>query len=89
MTAIDFSQANKYFGPPAGLEESQVRSIPAFVGDTTSGSVDGVPLVVVAWQPSFEDLELMKQGKPIFITMMGGLAPHYLSMSFEQATHPA
>lgn len=89
MTPQNFDEANQVFSPPKDLDESQCISIPAFVGEVKSGSVDGVPLVVVAWRPTSEELDRLNAGCAIFLTMIGGLAPHYLSTTFEEATHPA
>lgn len=89
MTPINFPEANKPFGPPQGLEESQVATIPAYIGEIVGGSCDGLTQVVVAWQPHTIDVERIVAGKPIFISMIGGLAPHFPSTSFEEATRPA
>jgi hypothetical protein len=95
MKPAQFPEANTTFGPPEGFAESQVYSIPAYMGTSEGGSCDGVDIVVVKYELSSEELRYMAQraeeGEPpaIYITMMGGLAPHYLSLSFHQATHPA
>jgi hypothetical protein len=89
MTPIKSKEANTQFGPPPGLAESQCMTIPAFVGKVQGGSVDGCDIVVVAWQPSAEELGQLAAGKPIFISMIGGLAPHFLTTDFEQAIKPA
>ena len=89
MTPIKFKEANTRFGPPADLAESQCMTIPAFVGKVHGGSVDGSSIVVVAWQPTAEELGQLAAGKPIYISMIGGLAPHFLTTDFEQAIKPA
>jgi hypothetical protein len=86
---IKFPEANCVFRPPPDLEESQCHSVPAFSGQIIGGSCDGLKCVVVAWKPSVDELEALKNGQPIFLTMIGGLAPHFLSLSFEQSTHAA
>lgn len=89
MSPTVFPEANTVFGPPSDLEESQCASIPAYVGEAKGGSVDGSKVVVVAWYPTPNERDLIQHGAPIFITMMGGLAPHFLTVSFNEATLPA
>lgn len=50
--------------------------------------MDGAGVNVVAWKPTPEELELIKVGKPIFLTFVGGIPPHFPSMSFGEATNP-
>lgn len=40
--------------------------------------------VVVAWQPDKDDLEMLLAGRPIFMMVFGGLAPHLLSMTIDK-----
>jgi hypothetical protein len=89
MTPTNFPQANATAGAPPDMDKNQVMAIRAYYGPVVGGSCDGAPLVVTAWKPSKEEIDLIQQGKPIFISHLGGLPPHFLSMSFEQATHPA
>lgn len=92
MTPIQFPEANTKFGPPVDMAESQVMSIPAFRGvvSSPSSSVDGAPQVVVAWQPTAEEVRRIVAGQPIFISFLcDGLPPHFPSLSFHEATHPA
>jgi hypothetical protein len=77
------------FGPPAGLEESQCRTIPGFIGQVARGSVEGSTLVITRWLPSPEELEDLNAGRGIFISFLGGLPPHLLTTSFEAATNLA
>ncbi len=88
MNPTNFPEANAVFGTPKDLAPSQCRAIPAFRGTVDGGSVDGLVFVVVAWQPTPEEIEDIKNGKPVFISMVGGLAPHYLTTDFFAATHP-
>lgn len=89
MIPADFPEANASFRAPVDLEESQCATIPAYRGQVVGGSVDGCDLVVVAWRPTHAELTRINLGLPIFLTVIGGLPPHYLSTSFEEATHPA
>lgn len=90
MTPYKIEQSNAKFGPPPGLEESQVHTIEGYMGPTIGGSTDGAPLIVLAYLPSAHEIAQIVAGEPIFLTVMGmGLPPHYLSTDFHTATHPA
>ena len=89
MIPIKFPQCNARYGPPADLEESQCFTIHAYQGEVTKGSVDGSRQVVVAWQPTEEELERLIHGASVYISMLGGLAPHFLCTSFEEAVNVA
>lgn len=90
MIASDFPESNLRIGPPPDLEESQCHTIPAYRGQIQGGSCDGLPQIVVAWVPTAEELGAINAGKPIFLSFVcEGLPPHFPSMSFYQATHPA
>jgi len=88
MEPSTFPQANVTFKTPADLDESQVRSIKGYSTKIVGGPLDGSSINVVAWLPSSTELETLNQGLPLFITMLGGLAPHYPSVSFEAASQP-
>lgn len=85
-----FPEANRKFGPPPDLQESQVHTIAAYVGIVEKGSVEGSPIIIVAYEPNEQELQDIIEGKPIFLSIMGtGLPPHFLSTDFFSATHPA
>lgn len=88
MTPTTFEQANCKFGTPEGLDESQVMTIHAYRGPVVGGSVDGAQLVVTAWKPTEAEIEVMKAGAPVFLSVLGGLPPHFLTTDFEQAVKP-
>ena len=85
MNAINFPEANKNLGAPTGLDESQVKTIPAFFGQITGGNLDGLNMIVVAWKPSLREIEELKNGGSVFLTVIGGLPPHFISTSFKEA----
>lgn len=91
MNPVQFQEQNTLFHPPEGTDESQVGSVPAYVGPTQSGSMDGAILTVTLWVPTREEMINIAKGSGIFMTMLTGgtLAPHYLSTTFHDATHPA
>lgn len=88
MTPIRFKEANRLFGPPPDLSDSQCNTIYAFQGKVEGGSVDGAALVVTAWRPSAEELEAINKGAPIFLSVIGGLPPHFICTDFQQAINP-
>lgn len=89
MTPINFPEANCKFSPPSDLEESQCMTIYAHRGEARGGSVDGSQLVIVAWKPDAAEMADIVAGKPIFLSVMGGLPPHFLTTDFKQANRPA
>jgi len=89
MIAMDFDEANTSYGPPPDLADCQCRTIAAFQGRVQGGSMDGETMVVVAWQPTDDERAALAAGGLVFLTMMGGLAPHFLTTSFEEATRVA
>lgn len=89
MRPEDFPESNCVFGPPAALAESQCHSVPAYKGEIKTGSCDGLKQVVVAWRFTKEEIEVLSNGGLLYLSVIGGLLPHYLSLSFHDATHPA
>ncbi len=90
MIATTFAEANRRFTAPPDLEESQCRTIDAYMGTVDKGSVEGTPMIVTAWQPSRQEIMRIRAGRPIFLTFMGtGLPPHFLTTSFKEATNVA
>lgn len=89
MQPINFPESNTIFGPPSELAETQCMSISAYCGPVVGGSCDGAQICVTAWKPTDQELEDLKLGKPIYLTFIGGIPPHYASLNFHDATHPA
>lgn len=89
MTPADFPESNIAMRAPADLDESQCGTIRAWRGEINGGSVDGVLAHVVAWKPSPLEVSRILAGFPIFLSVVGGLPPHFLTTSFEEATHPS
>jgi len=85
MTPINFPEANAPFGAPPDMDASQVKTIPAFAGVVEGGSCDGCEQVIVAWMPSDGERLAIATGAPVYISMLGGLLPHFVCTSFEEA----
>lgn len=84
MKPVPFPESNSVFGPPKGMEESQVFAVPAHLRQVSGGSCDGSLQVIVAWKPSDLDLERLQKGSLIYLSVLGGLPPHFLSTSFTE-----
>ena len=90
MNPIDFPEANCAFHAPPDMAASQVLTVRAYYGKVTGGSVDGAPLVVTAWSPSPAELAALNAGRPLFLSFLAcGLPPHFPSVDFHLASHPA
>lgn len=87
MNPANFPEANCQFKAPSDLDESQVFTIPAYKGTAHGGNLDGSNFVGVAWLPTPEEIEQLRNGQPIYLSMLGGLAPHFVTTDFKQATH--
>lgn len=87
MIPENFDQANAIFRPPSDLTH-QCGAILAFKSVIETGSLEGSPLVVTAWKPSDLELAAILRGKPIFVSFLGGLPPHFVTTDFHAATHP-
>lgn len=89
MSPAEFPEANCRYGPPPDLAETQCGTVLAYRGQVERGSVEDAPLVVVAWKPDALDLQRIIAGQPVFLSVIGGLPPHFLTTDFQSATHPA
>jgi hypothetical protein len=87
MMPSNFPESNCNFSAPSDMDESQVLTIPAFKGIVNGGNLDGCPFVVVAWIPTPEEIEQLKAGQPVYLSMLGGLSPHFLTTNFKHATY--
>lgn len=88
MESVPFDMQNTVFGPPTGFTEGQIATIPAHLGEIPGPhALEGSKFVVVAWKPSHEDLQCLINGGVIYLTMVGGLAPHFLTTRVEEACY--
>jgi hypothetical protein len=70
MLPATFPESNCKFTAPSGVDESQIATIPAFKSVTLGGNMDGSEYVVVAWMPSTAEIEQIKNGTAIYLTML-------------------
>lgn len=81
--------SNKVYTAPEDMEPSQVFSIAAYQGVVPSGNnLEGAGFVVTAWKPNADDLRRLNEGGSVYMSYLGGgLAPHFLSTTFPEATY--
>lgn len=89
MNPVDFPESNANFGPPPDVTETQVATVRAYHGAVFRGSLQGAHIVIVAWKPTPEELRDITEGKPIFLSCIGGLPPHFLTTNFAEANSPS
>lgn len=82
MRSINFPESNVNFGLPLELDASQCRPVRAYAAQISSGSLDGAIVVVTAWQPDPIDIARIAAGEPVYLSVIGGLPPHFLSTNF-------
>lgn len=69
---------------PAGMTDEQCTSIWAMRGTDD----EGFPFFLTAWKPSYEDLQALNRGEPVFVkTIANGLPPMAL-FTIEPQNHP-
>jgi hypothetical protein len=88
MNNVDHPLWNTDIGPPKGLEESQVHRVKAYQG-TVPGphAIEGLPFTAVAWKPSKEELQDLLNGGNVYLTVIGGLPPHFLTTNIEHSCY--
>lgn len=52
-------------------------------------NLDGSRFVVVAWKPTPEELNELNNGGMIYLSMLNGLLPHFLTTDFKAAAYEA
>ena len=71
MQPIEF-EGSRMIGKPKNMTDEQCYGIPAFSGE----DVNGFRFWLTAWKPSYEDLQALNRGEPIWIkTTSIGLPP--------------
>lgn len=88
MTPIDFNESNHRFGPPPEMNDAQCGTLFVHKGEVPSGSLEGTPIIVSCWIPTPAEREMIAEGHPIYLTILGtGQPPVALSTSFHQASN--
>lgn len=89
MQAVPFPEATLVFGPPAGMEETQIATIHAYGRQVLGGSCDGCTQIITAWKPNELDLKRLNEGGLVYFSSIGGLPPHFLTTSFVESLNVA
>jgi hypothetical protein len=85
MIPIKTVHCNKVYGPPEGMDESQVHTIHTHEKEIVGGNIDGSLIVTTAWQLTTEDVErLNANGGVVYASFVGGLPPHRLVTSMQE-----
>lgn len=72
MIPIDFPGKNFTFTKPTDMTDEQCSSLPVYKGNT----IDGMPVIISAWKPNYEDIQAINRGEPIYLTIIGhGMPP--------------
>lgn len=89
MQPINFPEANASMSAPPGFSAEQVATVRAFLGHIRAGTCKGNKLCITAWKPNAQELALLNKGQPIFVSFIGGMPPHFLTVTWGQAISPA
>lgn len=84
MLAIDFPGTNTTFGKPANMTDEQCGSLSALVGF----DADGLPYVLTAWQPNYEDLQALNAGRPLMLQVVSSRMPPVSLWTYDENTNP-
>lgn len=67
MIAIDFPESNHVFNKPVSMDESECLPLSVYLGNNDKG----MPYINSVWQPSYEDIEAIKAGRPVILSICG------------------
>lgn len=67
MLPIDFEGSNLTLTKAENMTDEECASLKAFRGL----DLDGNPFICTCWQPSKEDIDAIKEGRPIWISTAG------------------
>ena len=82
MSPIRFKESNASIKPPDYLTEDQCETVYAHCGQIDGGNMDGSATYTVAWLPGDAERERIASGECIYLTCLGGLPPHFLTVGF-------
>lgn len=88
MTPTNFPEGTKPLHRPPSMSADQCGDLQVYAGEIEAGSCKGMKVVVAAWQPTEEEKMHIAAGKPVFVSMIGGMVPHFLTTTFSSATNP-
>lgn len=65
---------------PLSMTDEQCMSIPAFHGFDQ----DGFPFFLTAWKPSYEDLQALNRGEPVYVKTITRKLPPMLLFTLDE-----
>lgn len=72
MRPVQHPSNNDVLGAPKGATPDQCSALPI---TRIRYQPSGVPAIVSYWQPTAEQLQLLNQGKPIWLSLWGSTMP--------------
>lgn len=79
MIPIEFP-GSREVGKPTDMTDEQCASIPA--AQAVEG---GMPVWITCWQPSYEDIEAIKNGLPIYVKTVSRSLPPMLLLTLNES----
>jgi len=71
MIPVDFKGANITIGKPKDMTDEECMGIRVY----KSVDESGFPYFLECWQPSYEDIQAIQRGEPIWVKILGQQLP--------------
>lgn len=84
MQPINFEGSNRHLLKPDDVDEKLCQECDAFHGE----DVDGFPFYLTAWQPSYEDVQAINNGQPVWVKIIGKVAPMHIIFTTDEFNKP-
>lgn len=79
MSPSNFPESNIVFKRPPDMDASQCFDIHGWQGEIDSGSLEGMPCTMVAYELDKEDLERLNNGGKIYMLLFGRMMMHTIA----------
>jgi hypothetical protein len=91
MMPLEFKGTNVTFMIPNDLARNQTKARPirGRILQVSTGPLDGLAVAIVAYKPNSLEISRLLAGEPVYISFLGGVAPHYVSTTLEEALNPS
>ena len=80
MLPIDFEGTNITLGKPADMTDEECSSVRAYRGNDNNG----FPFFLLAFQPSYEDIQAINAGRPIMLKVVSARMPPVAMYTYDQ-----
>lgn len=85
MLPVDFEGTNITFTKPKDMTDEECLPVNAFKGIDTAG----FPFILLAFQPNYEDIQAIKEGRPIMLKIMtAGPMPPVAMYTYDENFKP-